>query len=247
MLLLDLGNSSIKTQCWQAGILQSSCRIRIKSNWRARFESYLSTIKASECYYAGVPGSEIDDNLQDCVIQSFGKHHLHRLQSQARIGKVVNAYPNPQGIGIDRWLALLGTARLIRTDALIVDAGSAITIDLLKADGKHLGGAIMPGFHTSLARFRQMLSMADFNYPDIEHNEKPGISTESCIHIGHDLEDTAYLQGLIERWFKYLAKDALLIVSGGDAHRIPRYSDHDALLIPDLVFQGMQQQLEHRE
>lgn len=247
MLLLDLGNSSIKAQCWQAGVLQSSCRIRIKACWRARFEHYLSMVESIDCYYAGVPGSEVGDHLQACLGQRFAEGHLHRLQSQARIGKVVSAYPNPQGIGVDRWLALLGAAKLSRSDAIIVDAGSAITVDLLIADGKHLGGAIMPGFQTSLARFKKILSMADFSHPDIAGIEKPGISTESCIHISHDLEDTGYLHKLIDRWFKYLDKDAVLILAGGDAHRISPHPEHNALLIPDLVFQGMQQQLEHRE
>lgn len=245
MLLLDLGNSSIKAQWWQAGTLQSSCRIRITSNWLVRFESYLSSIDSSDCYYAGVPGSEVGQDLQSCLGEKFGQAQLHPLKSLARVGKVVSAYPKPQGIGVDRWLALLGAASLTPTDAIVIDAGSAITVDLLKANGKHLGGAILPGFCTSLARFRQILSVADFNHPDIDSLEKPGVSTESCIHINHDLEDTSYLENLIDRWFKTMAKDAVLIVSGGDAHRISRHPKHDTLLAPDLVFQGMRQQLEH--
>ncbi len=247
MLLLDLGNSSIKAQCWQTGALQSSCRIRIRAHWRTRFESYLSTVESLDCYFAGVPGSEIGDHLQACLAQRFARQHLHRLQPQAQVGKVITAYADPRGIGVDRWLALLGAAKLSQSDAIIVDAGSAITVDLLKADGKHLGGAIMPGFYTPLARFKQILSMADFNHPDISLTEIPGISTESCIHISHDLEDTAYLRKLIDRWFRHLHKDAVLIVSGGDTHRISRHPEHNTMLIPDLVFQGMQQQLERRE
>ncbi len=245
MLLLDLGNSSIKAQCWQAEVLQSSCRIRIKGGWRSSFEGYLSMIETAECCYAGVPGSEVSDHLLASLSRRFGKRQVHRLQPMARSGNVVNAYSNPRGIGVDRWLALLGAARLNHSDAIVVDAGSAITVDLLKADGRHLGGAIMPGFRTSLARFKQILPMADFKHQDIANIEKPGISTESCIHISHELEDTAYLHKLIDRWFKLLDKTAVLIVSGGDAYRISQHPEHQKRLIPDLVFQGMQQQLEN--
>ncbi len=245
MLLLDLGNSSIKAQNWQEGILRSSCRIRIKSGWRARFESYLSTTDASDCYYAGVPGAEARYDVEDCLVQRIGQQRMHRLQPQARSGKIISAYPNPQAIGIDRWLALLGAANLTRSDAIVVDAGSAITVDLLTADGKHQGGAILPGFNTSLVDFKRILSVADFNHPDIAIVETPGNSTESCIHMVDNLEDTGYLQNLIERWFKYMTNDAVLIVTGGDARRLRRYPQHDTLLVPDLVFLGMRQQLEY--
>ena len=244
MLLLDLGNSSIKAQYWQADTLQSSCRIRIKANWRAQFEHYLSTVDDANCYFAGVPGSKARQEVKGCLLKKFGDRHLHQLQPVARIGNVVNAYSNPQSMGVDRWLAMLGAARTTRTDAIVVDAGSAITVDLLRADGTHLGGAILPGFRTALARFKQMLSVADFNHPDIDSVELPGVTTESCIHINHDLEDTSYLDKLIDRWFKAMEKDAVLILSGGDANLVSRHPQHDSLLAPDLVFQGMRQQLE---
>ena len=245
MLLLDLGNSAIKAQYWRAGELQSSCRIHLVTGWHAQFKSYLSSIRSDNCYYAGVARSDVCKDVMACLREQLNPIQLRQLKPLAQAGKVINAYAEPQTIGVDRWLALLATSALTPTDAIVIDAGSAITIDLLKASGEHLGGAIMPGFHTTLARFRRILPSADFAHPDIAFVEDPGVSTERCIHINHTPGDIVYLQQLINRWFHAMEKNAMLIVSGGDAHRIPRHRQHDTRWVPDLVFQGMRQQLEY--
>lgn len=245
MLLLDVGNSAIKAQVWEENRLMSSCRIRVGTGWNGNFENFLSSIDTTTAYYAGVPGNALKQEIWRCLEQKFGPKNLSRLLPLAQCGRVVNAYPEPSGMGVDRWLAILGAAALTSKDAMVVDAGSAITIDLLKADGCHLGGAILPGFNTSLARFKQILSVADFNHSDIQQIDSPGLTTEQCIHIDYDLEDTSYLENLIDYWFGYLADDAALILCGGDAGRISRLMTREILIAPDLVFTGMRQQLEH--
>ena len=245
MLLIDVGNSAIKAQYWRRNRLESSCRIRTGDNWRSFFELFLSGIDAEHCYYAGVPGTSIKHELWQSLEEKFEPQKIKQMFPMPSAGHVVNGYSNPRGIGVDRWLAVLGAASLTDKDAIVVDAGSAITLDLLKADGRHLGGAILPGFNTSLGRFKKMLAMADFNHPDIGDTESPGLTTERCIHIDHDLKDTSYLDRLIDRWFKLLNEDAVLILAGGDAGRIYRQSTRQALLVPDLVFTGMRQQLEY--
>ena len=141
----------------------------------------------------------------------------------------------------------MGGFSVAESDVMIIDAGSAITVDLLKKDGQHLGGAILPGFNTSLERFKTMLNVADFNHTDINANQLPGCSTESCIHINYGDSVKTYLGQLIDRWFGLLADDAILIVSGGDAGLVETNAQHATLHIPDLVFRGMRQQLESQE
>ncbi|MCP3690402.1 MAG: type III pantothenate kinase, partial [Gammaproteobacteria bacterium] len=150
MLLLDLGNSSLKAQCWHNSSLQSSCYLRIEDGWQERFRNFLQAIGRQRCYCAYVPGSQAAadvDAIIDCY--SNGQQHI-KLLAQQRCGSVVNGYSSPESMGVDRWLALLGAADVEQHDAIVVDAGSAITVDLLRGDGQHLGGAILPGFDTSI-------------------------------------------------------------------------------------------------
>lgn len=244
MLLADIGNSSIKLQWWQAGGLQSSASIRIKQGWTQFLQNYLASVEVSECHYACVPGSLAGDEFHRCLDGKILPINRHQLASQKSGTGVISAYPEAQRLGVDRWLALLGGASVVNRDAIIVDAGSAITVDLLRESGPHLGGAILPGFNTSIARFKEILSVADFNHAEISEIEIPGCSTESCIHINYDPGDIGYLDRLIGRWFGLLASNAVLIVSGGDASRVTKHPDHDYLIIPDLVFRGMRRQLE---
>src|SRR5690606_2659551 len=58
---------------------------------------------------------------------------------------VINAYAAPERLGADRWLALIAARRIEPGAVCVVDCGTAITIDVMHADGVHLGGLIMPG------------------------------------------------------------------------------------------------------
>lgn len=247
MLLIDLGNSSIKAQWWQADVLQSSCNIRIRKGWQRCFEAFLHGVDASACSYASVPGSVARHDLLDILSKEFDPQEMHLFRAQHCSAGVISAYPQAQRLGVDRWLALLGGFSVSKSDTMIIDAGSAITVDLLKKGGQHMGGAILPGFNTSLERFKDMLQVADFSHPDIDANELPGCSTESCIHINYGDNVNIYLGALIDRWFALLADDAILIVSGGDAGFVETNAEHATLYIPDLVFRGMRQQLESQE
>jgi len=244
MLLIDLGNSSIKAQWWQADSLQSSCNIRIRPDWQKNLRVYLDDVKTNNCCYATVPGSAAQRDMLDILSDSFNLAEVYALEARQHCAGVTSAYPQSQRLGVDRWLALLGGFSTRDADMMIIDAGSAITVDLLKQDGEHLGGAILPGFNTSLERFKTMLQVADFNHPDIAANDLPGCSTESCIHINYGESVKSYLGQLIDRWFDLLADDAVLIVSGGDAGLVETAVQQDCLQIPDLVFRGMRQQLE---
>ncbi|MGY0504975.1 type III pantothenate kinase [Luteimonas sp. e5] len=64
-------------------------------------------------------------------------------RSQARCGRLQLAYAEPARLGVDRFLALLQAAQA-RETALIVGVGTALTIDLIDAGGRHLGGRIAP-------------------------------------------------------------------------------------------------------
>jgi type III pantothenate kinase len=253
MLLIDFGNSAIKGQWWLKDELQSSFSCRLGDNWQARLKSVLpdieATAEATQCYYASVADPDSEAQLLNCLKAITGLDDCVRLTTQTKAAGVHNGYADPGKLGVDRWLALLGAMDFYGpVDKLIIDAGSAITVDLLTQDGKHLGGAISPGFNTSIARFKQIMSKVNFDHPDITRTDEPGCSTEACINIKFCSADTTtnitMVDQMIDRWFKLLAPDAVMIVTGGDAKRINRHQQHPRYEIPDLVFKGMRKQLD---
>ncbi len=247
MLLLDLGNSAIKAQWWRDDELQNSFSCRFRTGWLPRFEAYLKEVEAGHCYYSSVLGEQAEGEFIASLRQVFDAEKIDKFSALKTSHGVHNAYPVAAGLGVDRWLCLLGAAARVKQDLVIIDAGSAITIDLLRADGQHLGGAILAGYNTSLARFKAIMRNADFSHPDIAKTDEPGGSTEACINIDYQPTDADIVRQLVDRWVGLLAADAVLIVTGGDAGLIGRHEGHRFLIIPDLVFQGMRRQLDSQQ
>jgi type III pantothenate kinase len=247
MLLLDLGNSAIKCQWWRGDFLQNSFSCRFKTGWLSRLQTYLEQVNPTSCYYSSVLVEQIEAELIDSLRQSFDLERIEKFSALKSSHGVHNAYLVPEGLGVDRWLCLLGAAARVKQDSMIIDAGSAITIDLLRGDGQHLGGMIIPGFNTSISRFKEIMRSADFHHPDIKKTDQPGCSTEACINIDYASTSTHFVRQLVERWIGKLASDAVLIVTGGDASLVEGHEKHRFLVMPDLVFHGMRRQLENQQ
>ena len=64
--------------------------------------------------------------------------------SVPRLGRLVNGYPEPSRLGVDRFLALLAASADGGGAALVCGVGTALTLDLLDGEGRHLGGVIAP-------------------------------------------------------------------------------------------------------
>lgn len=244
MLLLDIGNSAIKGQKWDDGQLNLAFTCRFQAGWQARMAACLGPTRADRCYYSSVHNAQVESEIFSLLDGIVPSSNLLRLVPEKTGRGVISAYLEPASLGADRWLGLIGAAALVQQDVIIVDLGSAITIDLLRADGQHLGGAILPGFNSSIEQFKRIMRTADFDHPDISLTDDPGHFTEACINIDYETTDTSVVEGLVDRWSERLAPDAVLIVTGGGASDAHKRLTRDHRLVPDLVFQGMRRQME---
>ena len=238
MILLDCGNSSIKAQCWEKGRIQASFVCTYQSNWSHRLQRWLQLRSATHCYFASVLDSTRQAELDQCLAQKFA-NPITRFASEAENLGVKNGYHQPARLGADRWMALLAAAEIADGDALIIDAGSAMTIDLLRADGQHLGGAILPGINTSLEQLKRIFGHIDFDHPAIAETTVPGCSTEAAIHIDYRQHSIDLMPKLVNRWIQILDDNASILLTGGDAPRVQRSLAHGSRIVPDLVFRGM--------
>jgi len=159
---------------------------------------------------------------------------LSWVRAQARQAGVVNCYENPAQLGADRWAALIGARALHGAACLVVNAGTATTIDVLDADGVFHGGLILPG----LALMRSALSgnTAGLPYARGEFSALPR-STDAAIVSGA-LHATL---GAIERMFRHVAAapGALCLLSGGAAGDIAGQATLPLRHIDNLVLEGL--------
>ena len=243
MIFLDCGNSQIKAQYFQADRLQASFCCSYRIDWNYHLSRWLETHECAHAYLCSVLDRERQAELDACLARHFGAA-VTRFSSEPQALGVTNGYEQPDRLGVDRWMALLGAAGMTTSDCIVIDAGSAITIDLLRGDCRHLGGAILPGLNTSIEAFKRIFSHIDFSHPAIAELAMPGCSTESAIQIDYAHHTTESLPALVNRWIPLLQDNVTLLLAGGDAGRVQRLLDQKLFdqtmrIVPDLVFRGM--------
>ncbi|MBO6813203.1 MULTISPECIES: type III pantothenate kinase [Marinobacter] len=153
---------------------------------------------------------------------------------QSRNG-LVNAYQDVSRMGADRWHAMYGAWLDHKQGFVVVDAGSAVTIDYVDTSGQHLGGYILPGLQMMLRSLRTDAARIWFD-PDQGLATDPGRNTGECVNHG-----LAWLSGaMIERVIADARKHGLsdLLVTGGDANRLIGLG-LPGTHRPDLVLSGL--------
>jgi len=101
---------------------------------------------------SSVAGEQRNSRLAMACEDVFGLPLVFAKVSKAACG-VENDYQALNRLGVDRWVAAMGVASQLGINRVIVDAGTAVTVDLLAADNTFLGGVILPGvklMHDSL-------------------------------------------------------------------------------------------------
>lgn len=136
--------------------------------------------------------------------------------SEPNASGVTNGYQQPEKLGVDRWLAILAAKAQSSAGCVIVDCGSAITVDLLTSQGEHLGGYIAPGLRLmreALSANTTAIKLGQIGYPE---NDFPGRNTVGAIKSA----ELAMVSGLVSHaktiLRNYEKNDAVLLVTGGD-------------------------------
>ena len=241
-LLIDIGNTRIK---WAYGDQERLFRPgdlvhRGRRGVLAEFVAGLTAVPEG-AYAVNVAGSRIETELAAELGKRFGVG-VRMLRTAERAGDVVNGYRLPEQLGADRWAALVGAWQRYRAAICIVDAGTAVTIDAVAADGRHQGGLILPGLQLMLESLQRDTS-------DIEHffaqggGEPPdsdmlGLDTRSAVEHGALVS----VAGAVEKVVATLAGQGMpprVLLTGGDAVRIAPWLSVPFEVEPLLVLDGL--------
>ncbi|MGH8230541.1 MAG: type III pantothenate kinase [Steroidobacteraceae bacterium] len=152
-LLLDIGNSRIKwalcgepqpqqRRFLRRGAIDLAPTMRSAAVWSRLLRR---VGQPSSVWVCNVAGAEIARQLRT-AIRRAGLAAPRFVRTTAAAGGVRNAYPEPWRLGVDRWVALIGARHQFPgKDLCVVGLGTALTIDLLDARGRHRGGGLAPG------------------------------------------------------------------------------------------------------
>ena len=124
-----------------------------------------------------------------------------------------------------------------RQGVCVLDCGTAITLDLIRGDGQHLGGYILPGFEI----MRQSL-FANTAIAAVEDEQPPGElgnSTASCIALGGRKAVASLVESSIERLQAAGVCDPALILTGSSVSGIRSMIEIDYEMREHLVLEGL--------
>lgn len=238
-LLIDVGNSRIKWAYSQNGAL---ARHGSASHKGVVPEEAINAWRQSspECVItANVAGHEYAEQLTTWVRQQW-QLQVEFITLEA--SRFELAYAEPERFGIDRWLALVAARELVEGAVAVIDAGTALTLDIVSAEGKHVGGIILPGLNLMSESLQQKSSGVRQGYTEVltDQTSLLGIDTRSCIEKGALYAVTGAVEHVLERFQAQAGEVRSVIICGGDGEQISAELSIRSKLIPDLVLQGMQ-------
>jgi len=241
-LLVDVGNSSIKWATLESGHLSSQQRIWYQEiHFENTLEKAWGQLAPSKgIWVSNVAGPQKAKRLAHWVRGYFGREPTF-IQTSCAEGGIKNGYQNPEQLGVDRWLALIGAYALEKDRLCVVDCGTAVTLDVLAADGQHLGGLIMPGqatMHKALKNNTYALaSLAKISQPHkkqllLAHDSQTGIA------LGISYAIIGLLEYVINT-FENKGDQLKIYLTGGGTSSLEPFLQRPYQHIPDLVLQGL--------
>lgn len=148
-------------------------------------------------------------------------------------------YETPQTLGADRWVGCVAAHRRFGR-AVVVDCGTATTVNVVDVDGSFRGGPIGPGLPAIVAGMAQ--SIPALPSPRLDVDAVAGLprSTQAAVDAGVLMGYCGLVERLIAGVMAALPGEAVLVLTGGNAERFARRSRARAEIVPDLVHMGLE-------
>ncbi|MES9971213.1 MAG: type III pantothenate kinase [Candidatus Thiodiazotropha sp.] len=235
-LYVDIGNSAIK---WanetelRAGLLHqaksSEMPIAVEQAW-------LAMERPEAVHIASVRRENSHNSLLSWVRKQWQLTPLFAETRQQEHG-VTNGYAKPAQLGVDRWLALLAARALSPLPQIVVDCGSATTIDAMDGDGRHMGGIILPGLRVFAQCLRQSTDIPSHDAGEVA--DCFARDTASGIMTGAIVAQSAAVEKLYQALQEQEKGAIRCLVTGGDGALLSQHLELTHQLIPALVLRGL--------
>ena len=243
--LIDLGSSRVK---WQVRARSGAVLEHGQSEGSvAVLDQALPKTPPSAVWFARVGADGREQGLRRAIRARHGDVATHSVRPEPEGPVGLRLDYDCSQFGADRYCALLGVLGRTREPAVVIDAGTAVTVDLLGADGRHLGGYILPGFRRGLSAVSELLSAELQARVGGTLGRLP--SPREPRHPGHDTAEALMrgwmhgLAGAVERLGSEQAGDGAGAgewwLTGGDGPWLAEVLEHPVRVEPDLVFDGL--------
>ena len=245
LLAIDIGNTNIVIGCIKNDVILFKARIatdRLRTS-----DQYGVEIKNMLEVY----GVRIQD-IDDCIISSVVPPVFNSVRTG--VFKIIGKQPLvvgpglktglnihmdvPSQVGSDRIVIAVAALAEYKAPIILMDMGTATTIDVVEPENRYMGGVIFPGVKVSL----EALTSRAAQLPAISL-DKPrlviGKNTVDCMRSGMMYGTAAMIDGLVDRIEEELGHSSTLIATGGMAQFITPLCKHPIILEKDLLLKGL--------
>lgn len=240
-LLLDLGNSYLKWATLENDAVTPQIHLRGRVGWHANSspEPLWDGLSSPEIIaIASVAGTERRDLLRRRLAARWPHAQIIEAKSTAALAGLRNAYKEPERLGVDRWLAMLGALKRGTQPFCVASSGTALTLDAVDGEGNHLGGLIIPG----IAMMREAL-IAGTKEIRVEGSGEGdhmlGVTSREGVFGGSRFAAVAAVERFVEQLVPRFGMRPRLFLTGGDAELIQSALRSPGELAPQLLFEGM--------
>lgn len=232
--LFDLGNTRLKCAPLRAdGSIGDAIALPHREEDVAAAMAQHLPARIDVAYLASVAQPTLRVAVLDALASRCGRISIARTQS--RFDELRIAYADPRKLGVDRFLALLGTRSRVHGPALVCGVGTALTIDLVDADGLHLGGRIAP----SPTLMREALHARAPQLPEVGGAYEDFASdTEDALASGCEGAGVALIEHSIAAATARLGTAPTVLLHGGGSEALARHLPN-ATEVATLVLEGL--------
>lgn len=236
-LVVDIGNTLLKLAVFDGGrLVAQQCVGELREE---TFAGLLGDARAARAVVASTRGEA------PAIVEAVRRHTDYLLEfTPATPVPIGNAYLTPATLGRDRLAAAVGAATLYPgRNALIVDFGTAVTLDFVSADGVFRGGCISPGMamrFRALHEYTAALPLCDAT----DSAELLGRTTDEAVRLGVMNSLAFEIEGYIARMQGEI-EDLCVIFTGGDTNFFAKRIKNTIFANCNLVFWGLNRILEY--
>lgn len=240
ILEIDIGNT------WAKWRLQDKQKTLIRGKTRSDVFPEADLLGLTDVELVRLASVKAVSSMEEVLqrLQQVFGNKVRRAETQAAQAGVSNSYTNPSMMGVDRWLAMLAAYNhpltvSAKCGCLVVSCGTAVTVDVLRVDGVHQGGYILPGLFMMRDALLSRTGRIQYVPGSFDISLLPGNSTASAVEHGAVLA----VISAIEQTYKNMMErqsGASLFITGGDAAELCGLLSVPCYHIEELVLDGLQ-------